>query len=273
MRASLQTRAADFTQEFDRELTRIYRRVPRRSGRTRRGRRASGRRRSSSRPRSIAAVPGLIRGRLPARRHRGRRPTSCGDSIPPTRTLAAGRLAAGAREPGASAHRRPLPLAAAGGCCRCSWPTPWMRAAPALIIPVPFVKKIDDGAGHFAVVPNPASAGALADRLARCRSTAAATARAAGREILRRAASVRVPRVHRAARPAVGCRLRVGAARSIDERSADVSAGLFDLRMDEMTRMTGVVQAARTERCRRRRIAWPSPSCAGRAAPATPRAC
>ena len=112
-------------------------------------------------------------------------------------------------------------------------------AAPALIIPVPFVSKIDDGGGHIAVLPVPgAAARALivwldADRLlqqlleplvAKYFGTGDASEYLVS--IVRRGEPSHI--VYASAKDAV-----------VDERGADVSAGMFDLRMDEMTRLSG----------------------------------
>ena len=118
-------------------------------------------------------------------------------------------------------------------------------AAPALIIPVPFVKKIDDGGGRFAVMSDPAGhPRALivwldADRLRRqlleplvAKYFGAGDASEYLVSIVQRDQPSQVIYAS-SADPAV------------DERSADVSAGLFDLRMDEMARLTGNLRPRR----------------------------
>jgi signal transduction histidine kinase len=116
-------------------------------------------------------------------------------------------------------------------------------AVPALIIPVPFVRKLDDGAGHIAVLPDPAgSPRALivwldADRL-RQQLLEPLVAKYFGTgdaseylvSIVQRDDPSRL--VYASAKDAV-----------VDERSADVSASMFDLRMNDMARLTGNVNA------------------------------
>jgi signal transduction histidine kinase len=114
-------------------------------------------------------------------------------------------------------------------------------SAPALIVPIPFVRKIDDGAGHFTVVANPgAPARSLivwldADRL-RQQLLEPLVAKYFGAAAASEYLVSIVPRDQ----PSVV--VYSSAPQIIDERSADVSAGLFDLRLDEMTRMTGLVK-------------------------------
>jgi signal transduction histidine kinase len=235
MRASLQTRAADFTQEFDRELTRIYLAFdfdP--DALDKDAARAVGT--GVGQARSIAAVPGLIRdvflleGQGPQanvlRRFDTATQTPQPAEWPP------------APKPGASARRgrdrwhagrTPDFHGRCRGCVR------------ALDRPIPFVRKIDDGAGHFTVVANPgAPARSLivwldADRL-RQQLLEPLVAKYFGDAAASEYLVSIVPRDQ----PSVV--VYSSAPQIIDERSADVSAGLFDLRLDEMTRMTGLVK-------------------------------
>lgn len=116
-------------------------------------------------------------------------------------------------------------------------------SAPALIIPMPFLTRFEGGDGHgrVAVVPDPSGAARSlivwldADRL-RQQLLAPLVARyfGAGEDseylvsIVQRDAPDRV--IYASATDAV-----------VDERGADVSAGLFDLRMNELTRLSGTV--------------------------------
>lgn len=234
MRAGLQTRATDFTQEFDRELTRIYLAFhfepdvldqdPARAIAAALGK-----------AQATATAPGLIKD------------VFLFESQGP-RANALQRLDPGARAlvpvewpPALAAWRRHAHVAPPGGA---SVLPVFMAdavdaAAPALIIPVPFVRKIGDGGGgHLAVLPLPgAAARALivwldADRL-RQQLLEPLVAKYFGTgdaseylvSIVQRDQPSRV--VYASAKDAV-----------VDQRGADVSAGMFDLRMDEMTRLT-----------------------------------
>jgi signal transduction histidine kinase len=112
-------------------------------------------------------------------------------------------------------------------------------SAPALIIPVPFIRRIDDGAGHVTVVPNPAAAARSlvvwldADRLRR-QLLEPLIAKYFGTP---RESEYAVSIVQRDRPSQV---VYSSAPETIDERSADVASGLFDLRLEEMTRVTGL---------------------------------
>jgi signal transduction histidine kinase len=234
MRESLRVRAADFTQEFNRELTRIYvafhvdpSALDQDPGV------------AMASALDKAAVPGLIKDvfLLEAQGPRAnvlQRFDAAARALQPVewpQAIAAWR--------GRTIH--PAPPGAAG-----TLPIFMADAldgtAPALIIPVPFVTKIDDGAGHLAVLPGPGAAARAiivwldADRLRRqLLEPLVAQYFGAGEtseylvSIVQRDQPSQVIYAS-AAEPAV------------DERSADVSAGLFDLRMDEMTPLTDLVR-------------------------------
>jgi signal transduction histidine kinase len=237
MRAGLQTRAADFTQEFDRELTRIYLAFdfdP--DALDKDAARAVGA--GVERAQSIAAVQGVIRDvfLLEAQGPQAnvlRRFDTATQTLQPAEWPPA-------LEAWRERASRPGPLARPGGL-------PIFMAdavdasAPALIVPIPFVRKIDDGAGHFTVVANPgAPARSLivwldADRL-RQQLLEPLVAKYFGDAAASEYLVSIVPR-DQPSRVVYS-----SAPQIVDEQSADVSAGLFDLRLDEMTRMTGLVK-------------------------------
>jgi signal transduction histidine kinase len=238
MRESLRVRAADFTQEFDRELTRIYiafhfdpDALDRDPGQAMAA--------ALDKAQAPAAVPGLIRDvfLLEAQGPRAnalQRLDAVARALQPVEwpeAIAAWRGRAIHPAPPGAAGTLPIFMADAID-----------SAAPALIIPVPFVTKIDDGAGHLAVLPGPGAAARAiivwldADRLRRqLLEPLVAKYFGAGDtseylvSIVQRDQPSQVIYAS-ATDPAV------------DERSADVSAGLFDLRMDEMARLTDIVR-------------------------------
>lgn len=240
MRAGLHTRATDFSQEFDRELTHIYLAFhfepdvldqdP-----------ASAVAAGLAKAQASATVPGLIKDVF-LLEAQGPRANVLQRFDSGTRALQPAEwpqpLDAWRRR---SAHIAPI---GAAGILPIFMADAVDAAAPALIIPVPFVKRIDGGAGRIAVVPDPAGvARALivwldADRL-RQQLLEPLVAKYFGTgdaseylvSIVQRDEPSRV--VYASAKDAV-----------VDERSADVSTGMFDLRMDEMTRLTGNLNAA-----------------------------
>jgi signal transduction histidine kinase len=237
MRASLQTRAADFTQAFDRELTRIYLAFdfdPETLDKDAARAVSAG----FEKAQSAAAVPGVIRDVF-LLEGQGPQASVLQRFDPATQTLLPAEW-----PPALAAWRerasRSGPLTRPGGL-------PIFMAdavdasVPALIVPIPFVKKIDDGAGHLAVVSNPgAPARSLivwldADRL-RDQLVEPLVAKYFGD------AAVSEYLVSIVARDQPSQVVYSSAPQIVDERSADVSAGLFDLRLDEMTRMTGLVK-------------------------------
>jgi signal transduction histidine kinase len=238
MRESLRVRAADFTQDFDRELTRIYiafhfdpDALDRDLGQ------AMGA--ALDKAQASAAVPGLIKDvfLLEAQGPRANVPQrfdAAARALQPVewpQALAAWRGRAIHPAPPGAAGTLPMFMADALD-----------GAAPALVIPVPFVKRMDDGAGHFAVLPSPGTTARAiivwldADRLRRqLLEPLVAKYFGAGDtseylvSIVQRDQPSQVVYAS-ATDPAV------------DEGSADVSAGLFDLRMDEMARLTDLVR-------------------------------
>ncbi len=232
MRAGLQSRAADFTREFDRELTRIY--VAFREPDTFDSHSASALTASIEKARE-AAVPGLIKdmflveaqgpqaGQLqrfdPATHEL--RPAQWPAALASWRDRAghAGRPGAAGALPGFMADAVDA-------------------AAPALIIPVPFLKKLDEGAGHIAVVQNPGTAARAvivwldADGLRR-QLLEPLVAKYFG------AGATSEYLISIAQRNPPSRIVYTSAPEVVDERGADVIAGLFDLRMEEMTPLTG----------------------------------
>ena len=238
MRAGLQTRATDFTQEFDRELTRIYLAFhfePEVLDQDPAGAMAA----ALARAQTPATVPGLIKdvflleSKGPRANALQRLEPGASALVPVDwpQALDAWRRSAHVTPPG-GAGVLPVYMSDAVDA-----------AAPALIIPVPFVSKIDEGGGHIAVLPVPGAAARAvivwldANRL-RQQLLEPLVAKYFGTgdaseylvSIVRRDEPSHV--VYASAKDSV-----------VDERGADVSAGMFDLRMDEMTRLTGRARA------------------------------
>jgi signal transduction histidine kinase len=236
MRAGLQTRAADFTQAFDRELTQIYVAFhgdPDVFDQDQARAVAAG----LARAHASASVPALIKDvfLLEAQGSRAgvlqRFDPGSGTLLPSEwpQGLDAWRGRAFHIPPrGSAVETLPIFMADAVDA-----------TTPALIIPVPFVKRIDGGNGRVAVMPDPAGAARVlivwldADRL-RQQLLEPLVAKYFGTgdaseylvSIVQRDDPSRV--VYASAKDAV-----------VDARSADVSTGMFDLRMNEMTRLTG----------------------------------
>jgi signal transduction histidine kinase len=241
MRDTLQTRTADFTQAFDRELTQIYVAFHGEPG-IADAEPAHAIALELARARAASSVPALIKdvflveGRadqaVALQRFNPERETLEAAEWPKAleswRARAAAHLA-----PRTVAGIPPLFLADAVDA-----------AAPALIIPMPFFKRIDGGSGRFAVVPDPVAAqrtvivwldeaqlrqGLLEPLIARYFGTG---------ETSDYLVSI-IPR-DKPSQP-----LYTSAADTpIDQQSADASSGMFDLRMNELTRLVGTVAPA-----------------------------
>jgi signal transduction histidine kinase len=113
--------------------------------------------------------------------------------------------------------------------------------APALIIPVPFVKRIEGGPGRFAVVPDPAGAQrALIVWLDAERLRHGLLEPLVAKYFGAGDASEYVVSIVQRDKPSQSVYASVSEA-TIDERSADVTTGMFDLRMNELTRLAGTV--------------------------------
>ena len=241
MRDTLQTRAADFTQAFDRELTQIYLAFhgepdaagsdPARAIAT-----------QLARAQASVTVPGLIqdvflleaagsRAGVLQRFNPDRRTLEPADWPKPLESWRA-RTAAHLAPHGAVAAIVPLFLADAVDA-----------DAPALIIPVPFVRRIEGEPGRFTVAPDPGGAPRAlivwldADRL-RQQLLAPLVAKYFGSGD----ASEYFVSIVQRDNPAhvIYTSSRGGAV----DQHADVSTGMFDLRMNEMTRLAGTVRPA-----------------------------
>jgi signal transduction histidine kinase len=239
MRAGLQSRAADFTQEFDLELTRIYVAFhgdpdtidldP-----------AAAIAAQLARAQASASAPGLIKDVF-LLESQGPRPGTLQRFDPASRTLQPAEWPA-ALESWRLRATHVVPLGANAGVLPVFLADAVDAAAPALIIPMPFVKRIgfeSAGAnGRFAVVPdNVGTARAIivcldADRVRRqlleplvAKYFGAGDASEYIASIVQRDAPSRV--VYTSAADA-----------TVDQKSADVTAGMFDLRLNEVTRLT-----------------------------------
>lgn len=242
MRGTLQTRTADFTQAFDRELTQIYIAFHGEPG-IPDADPAHAIAAELSKARASATVPGLIKEvfLLEAQREQA---AALQRFNPDSQALEAvdwpapleswrARTAAHFAPHGAVAGIPPFFVADAVDA-----------TAPALIIPAPFVKRIDGGPRRFAVVPDPAGAqralivwldaerlrhGLLEPLIAKYFGTGETS------EYLVSIVQRDMPShsVYTSAAEA-----------TLDERSADVTTGMFDLRMNEVTRLVGTVPPA-----------------------------
>jgi signal transduction histidine kinase len=236
MRAGLQTRAGDFTQEFDRQITQIYVAF---HGEPDSLANDSARAIAAAlaRVQASATVPGLIKdvflleGQGP--------PADLLQRFDPV----AGALQPAEWPPPLDAWRRRAghtgPLGVAG--------MPIFMAdavdatVPALIIPVPPVRRIEGGAGHFAVVPDPGAAARAiivwldADRLRR-HLLEPLVAKYFGTGD----ASEYLVSIVRRDNPSD--LVYTSATNAIVDEHADVSTGMFDLRMNEMTRLADAVK-------------------------------
>ena len=256
MRAGLQTRAADFTAAFDRELTQIY--VAFHGAPDVLDNDASSTIAAELvKAQAATTVPGLIKDVFLIE-GQGARAGVLQRFDPATRELQPvewpqpfdrlrAAVSGGERQALESWRRRATHVAALGDL-GAAFPMFMADAvdagAPALIIPMPFVRRIENGGGRVAVLPDPSgTARALivwldADRL-RQQLLEPLVARYFGAGDTSEYLVSIVPRddpsrvVYASAKDAV-----------VDAHSADASAGLFDLRMNEMTRVTGNATAA-----------------------------
>jgi signal transduction histidine kinase len=236
MRDSLRTRATDFTQEFDRELTRLYL-----------GFQVDGD--------LIEKDPGGVLADALARAQGGAATAGVVKEVflleaqgPHAGALervdAASRTLQPAEWPEAMAawRRRTAPVAPlAPGMPPPIFMTDVVDAeTPALVIPVPRIKRLEDGSRHtFTVMPDPGGISRVivvwldADRLQRqLLQPLVAKYFGAGET------SEYVVAIVRRDDPSRIVYASPADAR-VDENSADVTAGLFDLRMDEVSRVAG----------------------------------
>ncbi len=235
MRETLQTRAADFTQAFDRELTQIYvafHSAPDLADAD--PARAIGA--ELARAQASATVPGLIRdvflleGQGPPGLLRRFDPEQGALEVAEwPQALAAWR--------GRLAHIAPTGTAV--GILPIFMADAVDAAAPALIIPVPFVRRLDGSAGRFAVVPDPAGtpraiivwldAEGLRHQLLEPLAAKFFGTGADSEYVV----SI-VPRDHPS-------EVVYASAKGADvDEHADVSTGMFDLRINDMSRL-GIV--------------------------------
>ena len=241
MRATLQTRAADFTQAFDRELTQIYvafHGEPEPAGEGPARAIAA----SLARAQASATVPGLIRDVF-LLEGQGERAGVLQRFNPASRALDAAEWP----EPLLAWRRRAAPHVAAIGPVAGILPILLAdavdAAAPALVIPMPFVRRIDGGEGRVAVVPDPAGRDRAlivwldADRL-RTQLLEPLVARYFGAGDDSEFVVSIVPR------DSPSTVVYASSKHAIVDEGADVSTGMFDLRMNEMTRLAGGVKPA-----------------------------
>jgi signal transduction histidine kinase len=236
MRDSLRTRATDFSQEFDRELTRIYLAFHFANGRFDENPDATTADAWTKAQNSSDGTQGLIKEvfifdpQQPAVSQLRR-------LDPQSRTLRAAqwpaelerwRTRSGLVVPGSNGMVSPLFLTDAVDA-----------ETPGLIVPLPQLTRLDEG-GHFAVVPEPnAIARAVLvwldkDRLQQLLQPLVTKYFGAGD-----ASEYLVSIVQRDDPARVVFASSNGA--TVDERSADVTTGMFDLRMDEVARITGAL--------------------------------
>jgi signal transduction histidine kinase len=238
MRDTLQTRTADFTQAFDRELTQIYVAFHGEPG-SPDADPAQAIGPELAKAKASSTVPGLIKdvflveaqaGRAVALRRFDpeRQALEAADWPKPLESWRQ-RTEAHFAPPGV-AGIPPLFLADAVDA-----------TVPALIIPMPFVKRIDGGSGRFAVVPDPVSAQRTvivwldAERLRHGLLERLVEKYFGTGEASEYLVSI-VERDHPSRRI-----YSSSIAATTRERSPDVSTGLFDLRMNELTRIAGTV--------------------------------
>jgi signal transduction histidine kinase len=240
MRAGLQSRAADFTQDFDRELTRIYvafHGEPDTIDLDPAAALAAQFARAQASPSSSGVIKDVF-----LLESQGPRPGTLQRFDPASRTLQPAEWPA-ALEKWRVRATHVVPLGANAGVVPIFLADAVDAEAPALIIPMPFVKRIGVDAagagGRFAVVPDHLGAARAvivwldADRVRRqlleplvARYFGAGGASEYVVAVVQRDAPSRV--VYTSATDA-----------TVDQQSADVTAGMFDLRLNEVTRLTG----------------------------------
>jgi signal transduction histidine kinase len=238
MRDTLQTRTADFTQAFDRELTQIYVAFHGEPD-TADADQARAIAMELAKARAVGTVPGLIKdvflleggGAHAGVLQRFNADSHSLEAVDWPKPLESWRART-------AAHL--APHGAVAGILQIFMADAVDATAPALVIPVPFVKRIDGGPGRFAVVPDPAGTqralivwldaerlrhGLLEPLIAKYFGTGETSEYLVS--IVQRDRPSQ--RVYASALDATS-----------NERSADVTAGMFDLRMNELTRLAGI---------------------------------
>ena len=241
MRASLRTRASEFAQEFDGELTRVY--VAFHVGSDQLDADAAAALADAyARWQAGAKIPALVSAVYMAdgkmldtaelRRLDPATRTLTPIAWPPELSAALARTHQGLPQVVGGPPSAPSMLFADAIDSR----------TPALLIAVPRFKRSTEN-GRIRFISDPAAGARLVIVTLDAESAAASAAGAAGGQVLRRRQRLGVPRHDRAVA------VRLGAAGGKDEivynsaptpieaSKADVTAGLFDLRMDELTRL------------------------------------
>jgi len=239
MRDTLQTRTTDFTHAFDRELTQIYVAFHGEPGIPDPDP-AHAIAAEFAKAQASATVPGLIKevflleaqGEQAATLRRfnpGSQALEAADWPKPLESWRERTTAHLGSHGGAVAAIAPLFLADAVDAM-----------APALIIPLPFVKRIEGGPGSFAVMPDRAGAQRAvivwldAERLRHGLLEPLVEKYFGTGDTSKYLVSI-------VQRDRPSNRVYTSAAEAaVNERSADVTAGMFDLRMSELTRLAGI---------------------------------
>jgi signal transduction histidine kinase len=239
MRDTLQTRVADFTMAFDREITQIYVAFHGEPGAPD-DEPARAIAAELAKAQATASAPGLIK-EVFLLEAQGQRAGVLQRFNPDSVTLEPAEWPASLAAWRSRASHL-LPLGAAAGVLPIFMADAVDAAAPALIIPVPFVKRIEGSEGRFAVVPDPSgTARALIVWLDVERLHQQLLEPLVARYFGTGDASEYVVSIVERDHPSTT--VYASATGAVDER-AEVSAGVFDLRMNELTRLTGTTRPA-----------------------------
>ena len=238
MRDTLQTRTSDFTQAFDRELTQIYIAFHGEPGIP-----------DADPARAIAAeltkaqasatVSGLIK-EVFLLEAQGEQAAALRRFNPGTQMLEAAEWPKPLESWRERTAAHLAPHSAVAGILPIFLADAVDATAPALIIPVPFVKRIDGGPGRFAVVPDPAGAQrALIVWLDAERLRHALLEPLVAKYFGTGETSEYLVSIVERERPSHSVYASAVEAAASD-RTADVTAGMFDLRMNELRRLAGI---------------------------------
>jgi signal transduction histidine kinase len=242
MRDTLQTRTGDFTQAFDRELTQIYIAFHGEPDMA-----------DADPARAIAAelakaqqsetVPGLIKEVFLLEASRAQTAVLRRFN-PDSQTLEAAAWPQPLESWRARTTAHLLPQDAVAGIPPFFLADAVDALAPALIIPVPFVRRIEGESGRFAVVPDPAGAQrALIVWLDGERLRRGLLESLVAKYFGTGETSEYLVSIVQRDKPSQSVYASASDA-TLDERSADVTTGMFDLRMNELTRLVGTVAPA-----------------------------